>query len=225
MTDKSRSELKLAAQGNQQLPCATPGCTNKRAGAFSKLCQQCRYRRDMAGSVHAELPRSLAYKAYAKELKEVDRLFQALLDHPGLQAATKYISSWLYNSQVAPDGHNSRDKYRHWVPARVFVRRLADELVEPQEILLHVAAAWLYARRRPETYDGREAYIPVLGRAMLRCKPLNEKKFGRLSKREVTEAGTELFDALSGFLVRVEDACNRHQKIHQDLQETLRIPL
>jgi hypothetical protein len=116
------------------------------------------------------------------------------------------------------------DLYRHWIPARVFVRRLADAAVDPQEILLHVAAAWLYARRRPETYDGRAAYIPVLGRAMLRCKPLNEKKFGRLSKRAVTEAGTELFNALCGFLVRVENACNRHKEIHRDLQETLRIP-
>jgi hypothetical protein len=219
------AELKAAAKVNMQRLCETDGCYLKRSSGFGKLCITCRERKKKYGTVTPPPDSTRRKKVYSSEVKLVTKLLSANPHHPAIKAAQKVVKQWLYESQCADTGMGIDDQFKVYVPARLPMRVLADNNVDPLSIVIMTAACWLYIRRRPDKYDGHTAITQALGYACLRSNGWSAKADGRINKKDASQAGQYLFQNLSKLYVHVEhiliEKGNRERELKAALQEAL----
>jgi len=217
MGDKSPATLRALQAENTKLKCDVEACFNRRHG-LGKLCTKHRQRLNLTGSVNQ---RSLKYKEFCHEVEEVRQLFSDMPDHPALLAAIRWLENWLHAAVYKPE--YTEAGYRIYVPAKPYVRRLADTKADPLEMLTHICGFWRYSQRHPDKYATRHSYVQGLGTAMLHVIPMPAKE-GCIPKRPRTEAGEAIFKELLAMLVRVDGACSRRAGQHRAQQDALRTP-
>lgn len=233
MPDIDPKGLKAAREANRRKTCANFWCSNPRQGAYGRYCWACLEERKRTGTMEPPAPkatgmaRSISHKRYREFYPAAERLLSRYREAEAVQIACRWLQRWMTDAAHAPTGLESSDRYRHYVPARGWLNRLTAAGAEPLDILTHVLAAWLYGRAKPDVYPSAKDMVQLLGTALLRAVPLNERqgKRQRLTRKAVTEAGTHLLSphhGLLGWLIRMEEMVKDFETEDTDIQRVSR---
>jgi hypothetical protein len=203
MPDKNPSQLKVAARTNSRAICVEEGCMNKRNSAFGKRCVTCVKNIKLHGTAHAfRGTRSYKYKKYSKEIEMVTDLVGDNRHHPAISGGTKFIEMWMHKAVHAPE---TIGRLKNRIHGRHHMRILADNGVEPVEILINLCAAWLYVRLHQKEFDARHRVVQFLGGAVVRTRSWNERTDGRLKASQLTAIGNNAWHHLIKLFLHIEE--------------------
>ena len=145
---------------NQAKTCVHPSCSKPRRG-LSRYCSKHEGKQQRYGHPDG---RYVYPREYACDAEEVKAFIERHIDHKGIQAAVRWLDSWISDSTLGKP-----------VPGGNSLRRLNDNVVTGRKCLEAVIALWLFASRRPGVipHDARLDFALAL--SVLRLAP-EEKK-------------------------------------------------
>lgn len=166
----------------------------------------------------------LLRRDYRQEVREVSQFLERHASHAGVQVATQFLQQWL-------DGARAGDR---GVPAYQDIVRLAISRVSGLDMLVEVAAVWLYATRNIGAMDDGQQLTHALGTAVLHLSPRavravwvqgeqreKPRRIGGAARRMV---GQYIRDTVGPLLFNVATTIDRTTLKAEDTQQALRAP-
>jgi hypothetical protein len=204
---------------NQTHRCSAKGCTAFRK-YISLYCGPHLQKVQRLGHPDA---RPISPKRYAAERAAVASLMVSNQTHPALVAACSYVEAWMAQA-VADDGS---------FPGAEQLARLHRAGVEPEAVLVEVAALWSHLQSHDRLLPGDRAIDVALSRAVIGLQPLPRRTAhsGKGSYRLLPRTsalnylGRHIRITLSVFLVNCHQAViSRHDRA-ASLIEAMRAPM
>jgi hypothetical protein len=205
---------------NQRLPCSASGCPRMRS-RVGKWCSRHGQQVHTHGVPNAH---RLLRREYLQEVEEVSQFLEHHANHVGVRIGIQCLQQWL-------DGAKAQDR---GVPAYEQMARVSISRVSALDILVEVAAVWLYATRNIRALDDGEQLTYALGTAVLHLAPRavravwvqgeqreTPRRIGGPARREV---GQHIRDALGPLLFNVATSIDRTTLKGEDTRAALRVP-
>jgi hypothetical protein len=205
---------------NQHLPCSASGCPRRRS-RVGKYCSRHGQQVHNHGAPNAH---RLLRRHYRQEVKEVAQFLERHAAHGGVQVGLQFLQGWLDSARA---GDRS-------VPAYEDIVRLAISCVSGRDMLVEVAAVWLYSTRNIRALDDGPQLTHALGTAVLHLAPRavravwvqgeqkeTPRRIGGPSRRVV---GQCIRDVLGPLLFNVARTIDRTTLKAEDSRAALRAP-
>src|SRR4030095_2742960 len=149
--------IRVAITRRRDVRCSVPGC-KAFAYRIGNLCSLHTDRAKKYGDP-AMSRKLMERRHYRRERAEVRAFLKRHANHTAVEAGLAWISTWMYSGDPTGDAVNQH------------ISRLRDAGVKPLDILIEVAAMFLYVQRYPFIEDGT-ALTFAMSSAVLHLAPL-----------------------------------------------------
>lgn len=218
---RSLPKLREANARMAKEPCSIPGCPSNRLG----IARYCRRHAARAYAYGHPLGVPIPQETYQQELKEVRDLFNSHPDHPGLVSVLGFIEDWI---EEASKGEAVTGNY---ILGRIHVKRVhGREGLNPLDLLVEIAAVWVFSQRYPQRLPDDERLTFALSRNLCRLATFQRQRYGNHTspKRppviELRGVGERIRQVLGLFLINVVEALKRRCEQAQSFRDSLSIP-
>lgn len=223
MPTMTKRKLSAEQKRNHKLKCTYPACISPRSG-MTQLCYKHQTQRAHLGSAHHGALKPTDYEVHRLR---VMKLFLMNEGNAALEAALEIIQKLLDDALACPLYADQKlDISRNFVtwpnmPAHIHVRRIANQEVEPIEILVYLCSAYVFIvdggfRFEPGDDEGK-VLLMQLGTVFGLIRTIGGKR-SSFNATDREGLGQWILDNLGNFLSKVTLALRT-----QDRDEAARI--